>query len=77
MSGSIFQGIKKPLYTTFYAFFILGLLPIIVLYSIENYLDLGISGIWFGILGINVLASIIIFAHLRRILFLIEKKSKI
>ena len=77
MSGSIFQGIKKPLYTTFYAFFRLGLLPIIVLYSIENYLDLGISGIWFGILGINVLASIIIFAHLRRILFLIEKKSKI
>ena len=74
MSGSIFQGIKRPLYTTLYAFVRLGILPIIVLYSINKYLDFGISGIWIGMLLINVIAAIIIFYHLRKVLFSIESK---
>ena len=74
MSGSIFQGIKRPLYTTLYAFVRLGILPIIVLYSINKYLNFGISGIWIGMLLINVIAAIVIFYHLRKVLFSIESK---
>ena len=74
MSGSIFQGIKRPLYTTLYAFVRLVILPIIFLYSINKYLDFGISGIWIGMLLINVIAAIVIFYHLRKVLFSIESK---
>ena len=73
MSGSIFQGIKKPLYTTLYAFVRLGILPLTVLYTIDNYFDFGLNGIWIGILSINIVAAIIIFYHLKKVLFSIEK----
>ena len=77
MSGSIFQGIKKPFYTTLYAFIRLGILPITLLYTINTYFNFGINGIWIGMLLINIVVAIIIFYHLRKILFSIEKKSKI
>ena len=77
MSGSIFQGIKKPFYTTLYAFVRLGILPIAVLYTINKYFDVGINGIWIGMLIINIVAAIVIFYHLRRILFSIERKLEV
>ncbi|MDB9776484.1 polysaccharide biosynthesis C-terminal domain-containing protein [Alphaproteobacteria bacterium] len=77
MSGSIFQGIKKPFYTTLYAFVRLGILPIAALYTINKYFDVGINGIWIGMLIINIVAAIVIFYHLRRILFSIERKLKV
>ena len=76
MSGSVFLGIKKPLYTAFYAFIRLGVLPGIVIYLITKYFEFEINGIWIGLLIINFTVSTIIFFHLKRILSRIENQIK-
>jgi Na+-driven multidrug efflux pump len=76
MSGSVFLGIKKPLYTAFYAFIRLGVLPGIVIYLITKYFEFEVNGIWIGLLIINFTVSAIIFFHLKRILSRIENQIK-
>ena len=66
MSGSVFLGIKKPLYTAFYAFIRLGVLPGIVIYLITKYFEFEVNGIWIGLLIINFTVSSIIFFHLTK-----------
>jgi putative MATE family efflux protein len=68
MTGSVFQGLKKPMYNTIYTFFRLGALPPFVYHFYSVTLAMGLKGIWWGIFSINLVFAVMIFIHIRKII---------
>lgn len=68
MTGSVFQGLKKPMFNTIYTFFRLGALPPFVYHFYSVTLAMGLKGIWWGIFSINLVFAVMIFIHIRKII---------
>jgi len=68
MTGSVFQGLKKPMYNTIYTFFRLGVLPPFIYHFYSVTLEMGLIGVWWGIFSINAVFAVMIFIHIRKII---------
>lgn len=60
VSISILQGLKKPIYAIYIGLYRQIIMPVLVFYIFGTILELGVKGIWWGIVLINWTAVIIV-----------------
>ena len=66
ISVSILQGLKFPFYALYIGIYRQLIMPIIVFYILGTSLNMGLNGIWWGIVIINWSAVLITMIYTRR-----------
>ena len=60
------QGMKKPMFAVWIGMFRQIVAPVVVFYSVTEFLDFGLKGVWWGIFSINWSAAVIAIIYSRR-----------